>query len=157
MGRRPKSDAVRRARDARETVVEAVPVDGLAIPPEVANSPLMRECWEWTVEGATHFRQADVPRLILLAYWWAVARQCMANLGREDGIVTEVLTINGVKQAPDIKTLDLATTRMDKLSAELGVGPLARQRMGLNQAALIALASSVPDRIFKMLDDHYGH
>jgi hypothetical protein len=156
MGRRPKADAIRRARDAHEAeVVECVPVGGLAIPLEVANNPLMLECWEWTVEGATHFRQADVPRLILLSYWWAVARQCMANLSRETGIVTEVLSINGVKQAPDIKTLDLATSKMDKLSAELGVGPLARQRMGLNQAAMMALASSVPLRIFKMLDEHY--
>jgi len=156
MGRRPKADAIRRARDAHEqTVVEAVPVGGLAIPPEVADNELMLECWEWTVEGASHFRQADVPRLILLSYWWAVARQCMTNLDRKNGIVTEVLSINGVKQAPDIKTLDLATSKMDKLSAELGVGPLARQRMGLNQAALIALASSVPDRIFRILDEHY--
>jgi phage terminase small subunit len=137
---------------------EAVIIErGLCMPPEVADSELMRECWEWTVDGASHFTEADIPMLTLLVHWWAVARQCSANLGSASGgVVTKVDTPMGPRQDPDIRTLQLATNQVRQLSSELGVGPLARTRMGLMKIATASMAADLPDKIFRMLDSHNG-
>jgi phage terminase small subunit len=127
------------------------------MPAEVASNDLMRECWEWTVGGASHFTDADVPMLTLLVHWWAVARQCSANLAAESGgVVTQVDTPMGPRQDPDIRTLQLATNQVRQLSSELGVGPLARTRMGLMKIATASMAADLPAKVFKMLDEHYG-
>ena len=157
MGRKPKSDAIRRAHEQSQAVVMN-PCE-LQMPDLVANNELMRECWEWIVDGSGQFRMQDVPQLTMLTYWWATARQCMTNLEASNGgIITEVENSFGdKKQAPDIKTMQLATNQIRQLEAELGISPLARQRMGLMKMATVHLAASVPDRIFKMLDEHNGN
>lgn len=150
-GRKPKSDAIARAHQSPPaTYIE--PGD-MPVPDIVAANPLMRECWEWTV-GNGRFTDADIPQLVTLSYWWAVARQCMANLETTAGVVTKVETAMGPRQDPDIRTLQLATNQMRQLSSELGVSPLARQRMGLMQAATMTLAADLPERVFRMLDEH---
>jgi len=153
-GRKPKSDAIARAHQAKAATAY-VESAGLSIPDQVLANPLMLECWEWTV-GNGSFTEADIPQLTMLAYWWAVARQCMANLDTGAGVATQVETINGPRQDPDIRTLQLATNQMRQLSSELGVSPLARQRMGLMKAATMTLAADLPARVFRMLDEHYG-
>jgi len=129
------------------------------MPELVANNELMRECWEWIVDGSGQFRTQDIPQLTMLAYWWATARQCMANLeAANGGIVTQVENSFGdMKQAPDIKTMQLATNQIRQLESELGISPLARQRMGLMKMATVQMAASVPEHIFRMLDEHHGH
>lgn len=152
-GRKPKADAIRRMHTSA-VIVEHAP---LAMPEEVASNELMRECWEWTVGGASHFTEADVPMLSLLVQWWAVARQCSANLASADGGVgTKIDTMMGPRQDPDVRTLQLATNQIRQLSSELGVGPLARTRMGLMKMATASMAADLPAKVFKMLDEHYG-
>jgi hypothetical protein len=76
------------------------------MPDEVADNELMRECWEWTVSSASHFSEQHIPQLVALAYWWAVARQCMANLASATGgVVTKVDTPMGPRQDPDVRTM----------------------------------------------------
>lgn len=150
-GRRPKSDAIARAH--QQPAVTYIEPGDMVVPEVVAANPLMLECWEWTV-GNGRFTEADTPQLVMLAYWWAVARQCMANLGTQTGVVTKIETVSGPRQDPDIRTLQLATNQMRQLSSELGVSPLARQRMGLMQAATMTLAADLPERVFRMLDEH---
>jgi len=153
MGRRPKADAIRRAHHS----TPAVYVDSLPMPDEVADNELMRECWEWTVSSASHFSEQHIPQLVALAYWWAVARQCMANLASATGgVVTKVDTPMGPRQDPDVRTMQTATTQIRQLSAELGIGPLAQTRMGLMKVATASLAADLPQKVFQMLDEHYG-
>ena len=151
-GRKPKTDAIRRQRDTQPVAF----VEHLEMPAVVAGNDLMRECWEWTVADSTHFHAADVPMLTSLAYWWAVQRQCMTNLSAGAGVVTQVDTAMGPRQDPDIRTLQLATNQIRQLSSELGIGPLARTRMGLMKMATVSMAADLPERVFKMLDEHYG-
>jgi len=129
----------------------------LPVPDVVTRNELMLECWDWATGGASHFTPADIPQLTSLAYWWAVERQCMANL--EDvggGIVTTVETVRGPAVVPDIRTMQLATNQIRQICAELGISPLARTRMGLMQAQAVTLAADLPERVFKMLDAHDG-
>jgi hypothetical protein len=149
-GRKPKTEAIR--RNHAITIADHAP---LAIPSEVASNELMLECWDWTTAGTSHFTEADVPMLTLLAQWWAVARQCSANLASESGgVITQVQTPMGARQDPDIRTLQLATNQIRQLSSELGVGPLARTRMGLMKVATASMAADLPAKIFKALDEH---
>lgn len=155
MGRRPKADAV--ARNHHTTAAVVVDPHALQMPDDISGNELMRECWEWTVSSSTQFTQADVPMITLLVQWWAVARQCTENLaGANGGVVTQIDTPMGPRQDPDIRTLQLATNQVRQLSAELGIGPLARTRMGLMKVATASMAADLPQKVFKMLDEHYG-
>lgn len=155
MGRRPKADAIRRSAPRGQS--PAVIIDGLAMPDEVAGNELMRDCWEWTVNGSSHFTQAHIPQLVAYCAWWATARQCIENIGAPNGgIVTKVDTPMGPRQDPDIRTLQLATNQLRTLAAELGISPLAQTRMGLMKVATASMAVDLPAKVFKMLDEHYG-
>jgi P27 family predicted phage terminase small subunit len=155
-GRRPKSDAIRRAH--QQGISPTTPVDSLAMPDVVAESELMRECWEWTVVGASHFRPEDTPQIVELCMWWAISRQCMENLTcANGGIVTSVEDNFGNRRKdPDISTYSTATNHVRQLSAELGISPLARQRMGLMKMQTMTLAADMPSKVFKILDEHRG-
>ena len=154
MGRKPKADAIRRmAPHSQAIVIEASTVP---MPAEIADNELMRECWEWTVSGASHLTEQDVPMLSLLVQWWAVARQCSANISAAGGVTTKVETPMGARQDPDIRTLQLATNQIRQLSDSLGVGPLARTRMGLMKVATATMAADLPAKVFRMLDEHNG-
>ena len=155
MGRRPKSDAIRRAHQTSQAVV--IPDSSLPMPDYIADNDTMRECWEWTVETASHFTEQHVPALATYVYWWATARQCMENLSLPGGaIITQDSTPMGDKQHPDIRTLQLATNQMRQLSAELGISPLANARMNLQRAATMTLAADLPDKIRRILDEKHG-
>lgn len=152
MGRRPKADAIRRAHQS-QAVIRG---HSLPMPDLIAENALMRECWEWTA-NATHFSEEHIPQLIALTYWWAVARQCMANLNTlSGGVTTKVDTPMGPRQDPDVRTMQTATTQIRQLSAELGIGPLAQKRMGLMQVATASMAADLSQKVFRMLDEHYG-
>lgn len=141
-------------------VSAALPAPGtcLEMPPIVAENEIMRECWEWTVGDSTRFSQDHIPMLTSLVWWWAVARQCMANVQMPGQIiVTQIQTPNGLKQEPDLKTLREATNQIRQLSAELGIGPLAQTRMGLMRVATATMATELPARIFKMIDSADGN
>lgn len=127
------------------------------MPAEVADNEIMRECWEWTVSGSSHFSEEHIPKLVSLCVWWAIARQCTTNLSSPSGgLVTKVATPMGPRQDPDVRTLQTATTQIRQLSAELGISPLAQTRMGLMKVATASLAAELPQKVFKMLDEHYG-
>ncbi len=154
-GRKPKADAIRRAHQASPARV--IEHSSLPMPGEVAGNPLMAECWEWTVEGATHLTTADIPMVTLLVQWWAVARQCAANIASASGgVVTKVDTPMGPRQDPDLRTLQLATNQVRQLSSELGVSPVARDRMRLMKVATASMAADLPAKIYRILEGHDG-
>lgn len=153
MGRRPKADAIRR-QHTEATFIEPATVQ---VPAVVEGNDLMLECWTWITSGTSHFTLADTPQLVALSYWWAVQQQCIANLvAANGGVRTKVSTPMGDRQDPDVRTMQLATNQVRTLSAELGISPLARARMGLMKMATVSMAADLPERVFKMLDEHYG-
>ncbi|MDA3937182.1 MAG: P27 family phage terminase small subunit [Actinomycetota bacterium] len=154
-GRKPKTDAIRRTSQPK--VVDSAS-SAIAMPAEVEGNALMRECWEWTVGDGAQFVPADTPMLILLAQWWAVARQCSSSIAAEegDGVITQVMTPMGMRQNPDVKTLKEATNQMRQLSSELGIGPLSRTRMGLMRMTAASMAADLPAKIFELIDSADG-
>lgn len=149
-GRLPKENATRRGGRKPNATQEltATSISDLTVPPNIAENPVALECWEWIVSGGQKYRMEDVPLLSELAEWWAISRQCSANIMGEDGsIITTVKTPTGDKANPDIRTKALATTHIRHLSGELGVGPLARMRMGLMDATTKSLTVDIADRI----------
>ena len=98
----------------------------------------MSDCWDLVVGDGTQYQIEDVPQLRQLCYWYAVHEQCMANTIAPDGrIRTKIVrkdekgNVVNVKTDPDILTARMAADKYRALAAELGVSPLARQRMGL--------------------------
>jgi len=153
-GRKPKADAIRRANEVR---VMPELHDQLPIPDEVAANPAMRDCWNWIVGGPTRFSPAHIPQLISLVEWWAISRQCLKNITGPDGtITTKVDTPMGERRDPDIQTLAMATNQIRQLCSELGIGPLAEQRMGLMKVTTLSMAADLPQKVFSMLDEYYG-
>lgn len=153
-GRKPKADAIRRAGQAKMTQSYREP---LPVPLEVASNPAMMECWDWIVGDSDRFSPAHLPQLISLTMWWAVARQCQANLmNPNETITTTVNTPMGPRRDPDIQTLAMATNQIRQLCSELGIGPLAEQRMGLMKVATMSMAADLPAKIFALMDGHDG-
>jgi phage terminase small subunit len=154
-GRKPKSDAIRRAHQSKST--PALVVQELPVPMIVTASPTMMECWDWIATGNPHYTEQHIPLLVSLCTWWAVARQCIASMAMPDGaIVTKVDTPMGERQDPDIRTLAMASNQIRQLCSELGIGPLAEQKMGLMKVTTMTMAADLPEKIFALMDGRSG-
>lgn len=147
-GRKPDAKAVRRKHappqpESVNLVAEIAPPSKLSVPEFVAENATMRTCWNEIVGDGYQYTDADVPQLEQLCYWYAVYRQCVANTVLPNGMVVTKMgrkTEDGefdpmsTKAHPDIKTAKEASGMFRTLAAELGVSPLARQKMGLMEA-----------------------
>lgn len=147
-GRKPDAKAVRRkSAPPVELAAEPMGMRKLRKPDAVLANPTMSACWDSIVGDGFQYDEADLPQLEQLCYWFAVYRQCMANTVMSDGrVVTKVgrtvddgkggrqLDPMSTKTHPDIRTAKEASTMFRALASELGVSPLARQKMGLMEA-----------------------
>lgn len=159
-GRKPKKDAQRRGGKpdsylTKAQSLEAIPVGGLMPPEHITANETKLECWNWIVSGGQKYEIEDMPLIASLATWWAIARQCEENMIVDGEICTTHKDLNGnIKKNPDIGTFSQATNNMRQLSSELGIGPLARMRMGLMDAATQSLTVDITDRIAAALERH---
>ena len=149
-GRKPDANAVRRRKPPKdagtvELVAEIVEQSDPIIqkPPAVASNVTMSECWDLVVGDGIQFTPADVPQLEQLCYWYAVFRQCVANTVMPDGRIVTKVGSDGedgeidqatLRSHPDLRSAKEASAMYRQLASELGVDPLARQRMGLLDA-----------------------
>ncbi len=146
-GRKPDSKAVRRnPKPSPQTELIAEPSampPALQKPDAVLANPTMSQCWDLVVGDGYQYSAADIPQLEMLCYSYAVYRQCMNNTLTPDGrVITKIgrITDEGTvdpataKAHPDIKTAREAMATYRTLADELGVSPLARQKMGLLEA-----------------------
>lgn len=149
-GRKPKHDAVRRGNAPKQQgitpvnaqIMSAEPM-GIEKPESVAANPTMSQCWDLIVGEGRQYKPSDVPQLEQLCYWYAVHQQCVTNTVSADGrVLTKVGKVGedgrpdpaSFHVNPDIRTAQMAAANYRALAAELGVSPLARQRMGLMEA-----------------------
>ncbi len=146
-GRKPDKNATRRKQIQKpqaELIAEPTGLPPkLQKPDTVLANPTMNQCWDMVVGDGYQYSAADIPQLEMLCYSYAVYRQCVQNTMLPDGrVVTKIGRIgeNGTidpataKAHPDIKTAREAMATYRTLADELGVSPLARQKMGLLEA-----------------------
>lgn len=146
-GRKPDNKAVRRnPKPSPQAELIAQPASmppALAKPDSVLANPTMNRCWDLVVGDGYQYTAADIPQLEMLCYSYAVYRQCVDNTLTPDGrVITKIGRINEegnidpatAKAHPDIKTAREAMATYRTLADELGVSPLARQKMGLLEA-----------------------
>lgn len=147
-GRRPKGKA---------PLVQAHIINEELAPPEqVEASPLLLKYWEIITSDSTarQFTQADAPTIALLCYWHGIAEQCAVNLNTDDGrVITRLEDNEGLDRVrhPDIMTMKQASAEIRSLSAELGISPLARARIGLMDAATQSTQADIQDKIQRIM------
>lgn len=165
-GAKPKANAIRRGVRDAYGIEEARSV-GVSMPPDIAESPLKSEIWDYIAPPVNSFTDQDIPNLRLLCTWHAVAAQCEDALVRGDDKVNivEVMgeksikaadgkTLHKVREHPAIGTLKKASAEIRALSDQLGLSPLARSRIGLMQATTVKTAADTA-KMFRSIDAAY--
>lgn len=120
---------------------------GVSMPDDIAADPVQCGVWASIAPEGNRFTEQDVPTLRLLCYWHAVARQAQDAIHAGDGRIA-ILDRVGTKpykaengraaplyrKNPALAVLKEATAEIRALSAELGVSPTARARLGASGA-----------------------
>lgn len=161
MGRRPNALAAKREKDKVDiTAVVLEPGSSrLDMPPMVSEHPLMRSYWECIVGDGMGFRAEDAQPLQQLVFDYVIADECREQMMDEDGNIQLFKTIqdeNGFDKRienPYLDRLHKATTEIMKLSAELGLTPMSRARLGLTTASAKAVNVSIAETVMKALKD----
>ena len=165
-GRKPDAMAVRRGMNPLAVVDDGA--RGVAMPPDIAADPVLKEIWGWICPPVNTFSEQDVPTLRELTTWHAVFEQCRQVLLAGDGKVNifdkvgvkPFKTPDGrevplVRNNPAISIMKQASAEIRALSDMLGLSPLARSRIGLMDATTVKTAADTA-AMFATIDEAYA-
>ena len=159
MGRRPDANAIRRAKDRAEISQAASPSapSKLEKPLSVMISPAMSELWDLFAGSGIAYKAEDAPMMEQLVFDLAVAAECRDKCVDESGRVRVLVGCGepdpdtgeypDSRPNPYLKQMREAVAEAMKIADQLGCTPMARARLGLTQAAGIAVTQSIADVI----------
>ncbi|MBY4796792.1 P27 family phage terminase small subunit [Collinsella sp. AGMB00827] len=166
-GRKADARAVRRLKDGADLALYAgarsdSELEGVEKPASVLAVPSMSALWDTIAASGISWRPEDTPLLEALVFELEAARQCRDRCTDELGNVMPVVgrgmpdpeTGEYLDWAPNpwYKAMGEATARALRLSDQLGCTPLARARLGLTQAAGIAVGVSIAEQVRAAVD-----
>lgn len=156
-GRKPDALAIRRGGTTASIIPDNSSPQTLEKPPEVAMSPGMSELWDTFVGTGLTYQAQDGPALRNLVFTLELVRQLQSELIDENGNIRAMVGVGepdpdtgeylDMVENPRLKTMWAAQDRALKLADSLGIGPLARARLGLTQAAGAAATLSIAEQI----------
>ena len=110
--------------------------NGLEKPANVANDPFKSAKWG-EITSARTFSTSDVPALLLLVQWHAVAQQCIDDID-DVGQVAYQNKLGDLKALPQISTLKQASAEIRQLNKQLGINDAAEpEKKKTKQASML--------------------
>lgn len=108
-------------------------------PVSIAANPFKSQKWDEVTAGRT-FSKSDIPMLVLLCYWYAVADKCMDTCEIDGEMrVVYMNEMGDIKAMPQIGTLKQASAEIRALNKQLGINDEAHAEAKPKETKLYAI------------------
>lgn len=108
-------------------------------PDSIAANPFKSQKWDEVTAGRT-FSKSDIPTLVLLCHWYAVADKCMDTCEIDGEMrVAYMNEMGDIKAMPQIGTLKQASAEIRALNKQLGINDEAHAETRPKETKLYAI------------------
>lgn len=108
-------------------------------PDSISANPFKSQKWDEITKGRT-FAQSDVPTLVLLCHWHAVADKCMDDCEMDGEMQVAYMNDKGdINAMPQIGTLKQASAEIRALNKQLGINDEAHAEAKPKETKLYAI------------------